>query len=92
MLGVYTRWLNDWALLIGWAAGIATGTAMFVAAKLAPTYPLAVDAFTFPSYAALYAVIVNLILPPGAVHPAEAIMWEMAAFPPCSSSERSASS
>ena len=23
MLGVYTRWFNDWALLIGWAAGNA---------------------------------------------------------------------
>ena len=62
MLGVYTRWFNDWALLIGWAAGIATGTAMFVAANLAPTYTLAVGAFTFPGYAALYAVIVNLVL------------------------------
>lgn len=62
MLGVYTRWFNDWALLIGWAAGIATGTAMFVAANFAPTYALAIGAFTFPGYAALYAVIVNLIL------------------------------
>ena len=62
MLGVYTRWFNDWALLIGWAAGIATGTAMFVAAKLAPTYTLALGVFTFPGYAALYAVIVNLVL------------------------------
>jgi solute:Na+ symporter, SSS family len=60
MLGVYTRWFNDWALLIGWAAGIATGTAMFVAAKLTPTYAFAVGGFTFPGYAALYAVIVNL--------------------------------
>jgi SSS family solute:Na+ symporter len=62
MLGVYTRWFNDWALLIGWAAGIAAGTAMFIAANLAPTYTLAVGGFTFPGYAALYAVIVNLVL------------------------------
>ena len=62
MLGVYTRWFNDWALLIGWAAGIATGTAMFVAAKLTPTYAFAVGGFTFPGYAALYAVIINLVL------------------------------
>jgi SSS family solute:Na+ symporter len=26
MLGVYTRWFNDWALLLGWAVGMATGT------------------------------------------------------------------
>jgi SSS family solute:Na+ symporter len=62
MLGVYTRWFNEWALLIGWAAGIVAGTAMFVAANLAPTYALAVGAFTFPGYSALYAVVLNLIL------------------------------
>ncbi|MEK9279245.1 MULTISPECIES: sodium:solute symporter [unclassified Bradyrhizobium] len=62
MLGVYTRWFNDWALLTGWAAGIVAGTAMFVAANLTPTYALAVGAFTFPGYSALYAVVLNLVL------------------------------
>ncbi|MBR0799147.1 sodium:solute symporter [Bradyrhizobium jicamae] len=62
MLGVYTRWFNDWALLVGWAAGIVAGTAMFVAAHLTPTYALAVGSFTFPGYAALYAVVLNLVL------------------------------
>ena len=23
VLGAYTRWFNDWALLVGWAIGIA---------------------------------------------------------------------
>ena len=40
MLGAYTRWFNDWALLVGWAVGIAAGTAMAAAANLTPTYPL----------------------------------------------------
>jgi SSS family solute:Na+ symporter len=62
MLGVYTRWFNDWALLIGWAAGIVAGTGMFIAANFAPTYVLAVGGFTFPGYSALYALIVNLAL------------------------------
>lgn len=62
ILGVYTRWFNEWALLIGWAAGIVAGSAMFVAANLTPTYALAVGAFTFPGYSALYAVIINLVL------------------------------
>ena len=35
MLGVYTRWFNDWALLVGWAVGMAAGTAMFVAVNYA---------------------------------------------------------
>src|SRR5262249_43732549 len=62
MLGVYTRWFNDWALLIGWAAGIITGTAMFVAANMTPNFDLAVGTFSFPGYSALYAVIANLVL------------------------------
>lgn len=62
MLGVYTRWFNDWALFIGWAAGIVAGTAMFIAANLTPTYALAVGGFTLPGYAALYAAILNLVL------------------------------
>ena len=60
MLGVYTRWLNGWALLVGWAAGIVVGTAMAVAAKLTPTYSLVVGGYAFPSYSALYAVALNL--------------------------------
>jgi solute:Na+ symporter, SSS family len=61
MLGVYTRWFNDWALLLGWAVGMATGTAMFVAAN-SPNYPLAIWGFTFPGYAAIYSVVLNLLV------------------------------
>ena len=62
MLGTYTRWFNDWALVIGWAVGICTGTWMFIAAKLAPNYPLAIGGFTFPGYSALYTLILNLVV------------------------------
>ena len=61
LLGVYTRWFNDWALLIGWAAGIIAGTAMAVAANLTPTYPLGFAGHTFPGYTAFYTVILNLV-------------------------------
>jgi SSS family solute:Na+ symporter len=59
MLGVYTRWFNDWALLIGWAVGIIAGTAMAIAVNLTPTY---LAGYTFPGYSALYTVILNLIV------------------------------
>jgi solute:Na+ symporter, SSS family len=62
MLGVYTRWFNDWALLIGWAVGIIAGTAMAIAVNLTPTFPLAFAGYTFPGYSALYTVILNLIV------------------------------
>jgi SSS family solute:Na+ symporter len=62
ILGAYTRWFSDWALLLGWAAGTITGTAMAVAVKLTPTYPLALGGYTFPGYTALYTVILNLVV------------------------------
>ncbi len=34
MLGVYTRWFNDWALLVGWVVGIFAGTAMAVSGAI----------------------------------------------------------
>jgi len=60
MLGAYTRWFNDWALLLGWAVGTIVGTAMAIAAKLTPTYPLLLAGHTFPGYTAVYTVILNL--------------------------------
>jgi solute:Na+ symporter, SSS family len=62
MLGVYTRWFNSWALLVGWAVGTLTGTYMAIAANLTPTYPLAIGGYTVPGYSALYTVILNLVL------------------------------
>jgi solute:Na+ symporter, SSS family len=62
MLGAYTRWFNDWALLAGWAVGTAAGTAMAIAANLTPTYPLAIGGYVFPGYSALYTVILNLVI------------------------------
>jgi solute:Na+ symporter, SSS family len=62
MLGAYTRWFNDWALLVGWAARTVSGTAMAVAARLTPTYPLALGGYTFPGYTAFYTIILNLMV------------------------------
>jgi SSS family solute:Na+ symporter len=62
MLGAYTRWFNDWALLVGWAVGTAAGTAMAIAANLTPTYPLAMGGYTFPGYSALYTLVLNLLI------------------------------
>jgi SSS family solute:Na+ symporter len=62
MLGVYTRWFNDWALLIGWLVGTVAGTWMFVAANFTPNYPLAFAGYTFPGYTALYTVVLNLVV------------------------------
>ena len=60
MLGAYTRWFNDWALLVGWGVGTVLGTAMAAAANLTPTYPLQIAGFTFPGYTALFTVVLNI--------------------------------
>jgi SSS family solute:Na+ symporter len=60
IVGLYTRWLNPWALIMGWAAGLIAGT--WMAASLSfqsAVFPLAVDGFTVPGYAALYALVIN---------------------------------
>ena len=62
LLGAYTRWFNDWALLIGWAVGTLAGTAMAVSVNFAPAYPLAFAGHIFPGYSAFYTVILNLVI------------------------------
>jgi solute:Na+ symporter, SSS family len=62
MLGAYTRWPNDWALLIGWVVGIGAGTSMAIAANLTPTYVLHIGGWALPGYTALYTVILNLVV------------------------------
>jgi solute:Na+ symporter, SSS family len=62
MIGLYTRWFNPWALLIGWAAGICSGTYMAAAVNFAAAYPLAFGGWTFPGYTAFYTLILNLVI------------------------------
>jgi SSS family solute:Na+ symporter len=62
LFGVYTRWFNSWALLIGWAVGTFAGTWMAFAVNLANTYPLTIAGHVFPGYTAFYTVILNLIV------------------------------
>jgi SSS family solute:Na+ symporter len=60
IVGLYTRWLNPWALLVGWAVGLSVGTWMAGTTGFqSATFPLQVDGFTMPGYAALYALALN---------------------------------
>jgi SSS family solute:Na+ symporter len=63
IVGLYTRWLNPWALLIGWAAGLTCGTWMAATTGFqSATFPLQIDGLTMPGYAALYALALNVVL------------------------------
>ena len=62
LIALYTRWFNEWALLIGWAVGTVVGTWMAIAVNFAAMYPLAIGGWTFPSYIALSTLILNLLI------------------------------
>ena len=58
--GLYTRWFNPWALIVGWAAGLVSGTWMVATSHFqSAIFPLVVDGLTVPGYAALYALAIN---------------------------------
>jgi SSS family solute:Na+ symporter len=61
LIGLYTRWLNPWALLIGWGVGIASGTAMAASLNFTKSiYAVTIFGVTIPCYAALSSLLLNL--------------------------------
>ena len=62
VLGLFTRWFRPAALLVGWAAGMAAGTAMVISQKLTAVFPLRIAGVTFSSYAAVNALLLNLLI------------------------------
>jgi SSS family solute:Na+ symporter len=63
LLGLYTRWLHPRALLIGWIAGMAAGTAMAGASGFkAAVYVLHIGGLDLPCYAALSSLVLNLVV------------------------------
>jgi SSS family solute:Na+ symporter len=59
----FIRWLNPWALIIGWAAGLISGTWMVASNGFqSAVFPLAIDGLTIPGYAALYALAINFVV------------------------------
>jgi len=63
IVGLYTRWFNAWALLAGWAVGIVVGTGMAAAQQFqSAVFPLSIDGFAVPGYAAVYALALNFLV------------------------------
>jgi solute:Na+ symporter, SSS family len=60
ILGLYTRFFNGWALLLGWVAGFGLGSWMVASNNFVPVYPLHFAGITFPCYVALASLVVNL--------------------------------
>ena len=63
MIGVFTSWFRGRALTLGWLTGMVAGTAMVASLHFqSSTYPLHLGSVIVPGYAALYSVILNLIV------------------------------
>jgi SSS family solute:Na+ symporter len=63
IVGLYTRFLNGYALLAGWLVGTALGTWMAYTLDFkGAVYAINVMGLTIPGYAALYSVIANLVV------------------------------
>jgi SSS family solute:Na+ symporter len=61
IVGLYTRWFDARALLVGWFAGVVAGTWMAAAlAFKSSVYPLHLFGVTVPGYAAVYSLVLNL--------------------------------
>ena len=61
MIGLYTRALNGWALLLGWAVGTGLGCWMAFSLDLkSATFPLMLFGTTYPGYVAIYSLVANI--------------------------------
>ena len=62
VVGLYTRWFHRWALLLGWATGMVSGTLMAVSVGFGSTFTLHLGGSAIAGYSAFYALIVNLVV------------------------------
>lgn len=61
--GIYTRWFDARALLLGWAVGLLWGIwAASLTGFQKAVYALHLGGWTIPGYIALYALVLNLVV------------------------------
>ncbi len=61
-VGVLTRWLDRRALLVGWAAGMISGTLIAHSQSYVPTYELSLFGASITAYTAIWALLLNFIV------------------------------
>jgi solute:Na+ symporter, SSS family len=62
VIGLFTRWFNPKALLLGWAVGIVAGTYIAVQTNFTAAFPLHLFGGTLVGYGPFYALLLNLIV------------------------------
>ncbi len=59
-LALFTKWFHRWALVAGWAVGIVSGIAMFIAADNGSVYTFVIAGHSFGIYSAAPSLAANL--------------------------------
>ncbi len=62
IIALYTKWFHRYALLLGWVAGMGVGSYMAFAEGLKSTFPLHLFGTTIAGYAAVWALVINLVV------------------------------
>ncbi len=63
IVGLYTRWFDHRALLLGWLFGIVSGTWMVASLQFkGAIFPLQLFGYTIPAYVAVYALLLNFMI------------------------------
>ena len=65
VVGLYTRWLHRWALVVGWAVGMALGTVIAVSQDYEPVYPVTLFGTEVNIHTALIALAANFVVTVG---------------------------
>jgi solute:Na+ symporter, SSS family len=63
VIALYTRWFHRWALVAGWAAGMAVGTYMAIDQSFkSSVYNLTIFGININAYEALFALVANFVV------------------------------
>jgi SSS family solute:Na+ symporter len=62
IIGLYTRWFHEKALLLGWLIGIVAGSVMAASQNFAPAYPVPIAGSVLPCYTALATLVLNFVV------------------------------
>lgn len=77
IVGLYTRWFDHRGLLLGWLAGIVSGTAMAASLEFkSSTFPLELFGYTVSGYSAFYALLLNFAVTAAVTVIARTLKWQ----------------
>ena len=62
IVGLYTRWLNEKALLVGGLIGIVVATWLAASQGFTPITPLSFAGYTLPCYTAVATLVLNFVI------------------------------